>query len=255
MAAEAGYDGAEVMVTTDRRTQDAGTLNELSRRHGLPIPVLHGPFLLLTRTVFGTDLRQKVRRSVDLAKAIGSDTVVTHAPYRWERAYTRWLTDEVHRIEQDHGIRVTVENMFPVVVGRRALSFHGGGEPEDLTDFPYITLDTSHAGVTRRDLVGIYRGVREQVIHIHASNNAGNGRDSHALLGEGVLPVTAFLEELGASGFDQPVTLEVNFRHLRGDRKRLVETMRAEVELARECLARGRQSVHAPDSLNPSTQP
>jgi sugar phosphate isomerase/epimerase len=237
--AEAGFDGAEVMVTTDRRTQDAATLTALSRRHGMPLPVIHGPFLLLTRTVFGTDLRAKVARTLALAEGIGATTVVTHAPYRWETEYIRWLPAEVSRVRAERGITVTVENMYPVRVRSLELGLHAGLDLEELRRFGHLTLDTSHLAVAGLDLLPSYQAVADQVAHVHASNNAGTGRDTHAPLNDGVLPVCELLEELTASGYAGDVTLELNLRSLHEDRRRLVEVLRENVELARSHLAQG----------------
>jgi sugar phosphate isomerase/epimerase len=247
--ADAGFDGAEAMVTTDRRTQDPAALMSLSRRHGVPLPVLHGPFLLLTRTVFGTDPRGKMARSVDLAEAIGARTVVTHAPYRWEVDYTRRLPDEIARIQAEREITVAVENMYPVrmraLMPNLEFSVHEGLDLAELRRFGPITLDTSHLAVAGLDLLESYRQVARHVAHVHASNNAGIGRDSHAPLDTGVLPVCEFLEELGASAYRGDVTLELNLRSLFDDRKRLVAVLRENVELARAHLAAGARRTGA----------
>jgi sugar phosphate isomerase/epimerase len=237
--AEAGFDGAEIMVTTDRRTQDPATLSALSRRHGVPLPVVHGPFLLLTRTVFGTDMRAKVARTVALAEELGATTVVTHAPYRWEIDYTRWLPGEVARVLAERGITITVENMYPVRVRSLELGLHAGLDLDELRRFGPLTLDTSHLAVAGLDLLPSYRAVADQVAHVHASNNAGLGKDTHAPLTSGVLPVCELLEELSAGGYRGDVTLELNLRSLHEDRRRLVEVLRENVELARSHLAHG----------------
>jgi sugar phosphate isomerase/epimerase len=244
-AAEAGYDGVELMVTTDRATQDPVEVNRLAARWGQPVRALHGPFLLLTRRVFGTDLRAKVRRSVDLAEAVGAPVVITHAPFRWEVPYMDWLPSEILRVREERGITVTVENMFPVQLRGLRVSFYAGTELEGMRQFHFLTLDTSHAAVAGVDPLQAWDLVGDQTVHIHAANNAGNGRDSHAPLEVGVVPVTRFLETLGANGFMGAVTLEINFRPLLGDRIQLVAAMRHELELARECLARGRRRAGA----------
>jgi sugar phosphate isomerase/epimerase len=231
------------MVTTDRRTQDPATLLALSRRFGVGLPVLHGPFLLLTRTVFSTDLRVKVARSVELAGKLGARTVVTHAPYRWETDYTAWLPGEIARIQAEREITVTVENMYPVRMRNFMRNFefgvHEGLDLADLKRFGPVTLDTSHLGVAGLDLLASYRELAPHVAHVHAANNAGLGRDNHAPLADGVLPVCEFLEELAAGAYHGDVTLELNLRSLFEDRKRLVAVLRENVELARAHLAAG----------------
>jgi sugar phosphate isomerase/epimerase len=239
MFAVSGFDGVEIMVTTERETQDATALLALTRRHGLSIPVIHGPFLLLTKGVFGTDPREKIARSVDLAVQVGARVVVIHAPYRWEVGYADWLPAEIARIHAERGVMVTVENMFPVQVGNLRVAFHSGTELDVMRRFHFITLDTSHAAVAGQDLLRAYRSVADKVVHVHASNNAGAGRDTHAPLEEGILPVGEFLEELIMRGYTGAVTLELNLRGLLEDRERLVEALRHNATLARIYMERG----------------
>lgn len=230
----------------DRETQDPVTLNRLAARHGLEIRAVHGPFLLLTRHVFGTDPRGKVARSVELAEAVGAPLVVTHAPWRWAVSYQDWLVEEVARVRAERGVTVTVENMFPVIVRGWRVAFHAGVELSALRRFPALTLDTSHLAVGGQDPCEAYRALGDRVVHVHAANNAGNGRDTHAGLEDGVAPVTRFLEQLGVTGYRGDVTLEVNFRPLLDEPERLLAAMRAELATARRSLALGRRRSARP---------
>lgn len=247
--ARSGFDGVEVMVTTERETQDPDALRALSERHGLDIPVIHGPFLLLTKGVFGTDPREKIARSVDLAAAVGARVVVIHAPYRWEVGYAEWLPDEIARIHAERGIMVTVENMFPIQLRGLRVSFFAGTELAAMRQFHFLTLDTSHAAVAGLDLLPAYRSAVDEVVHVHASNNAGSGRDTHAPLDDGVLPVGELLEELTIRGYTGAVTLELNLRSQMEDPERLAGTLRHNATLARIYMERGlRRSTVTPAS-------
>jgi sugar phosphate isomerase/epimerase len=237
--AEAGFE------TTDRATQRSDRLARLAAAHGLPVRALHGPFLVLTKRVFGLDPRSKVTRSVALAEALGAPLVVTHAPYRWQLGYGDWLAAEIDRVRTERGVTVTVENMFPVLVGQRRLGFHTGMDLAELRRFHHLTLDTSHLAAAGQDLLGAWRAIGDLVSHVHASDNAGLGRDSHLPLGQGAVPAAGFLEELAAGGYSGDVTLEVNFRPLLGDRRKLVSAMRQQAELARHHLSMGLRRAQA----------
>jgi sugar phosphate isomerase/epimerase len=50
--------------------------------------------------------------------------------------------------------------------------------------------------VSEEDIVNAYRRLSDRVVHIHLSDNRGKGRDSHAPLGKGVLPVEDFVRAL-----------------------------------------------------------
>jgi sugar phosphate isomerase/epimerase len=245
-AKDAGFDGVEVMVTTDRLTQDPDELNRLQARYELPILALHGPFLLLTKRVFGTDPRGKVAKSVELAAAVGAPVVITHAPFRWEVPYIDWLPGEIHRIRAERGITVTVENMFPIIVRGMKVGFHAGLELQRLRRFEFITLDTSHLAVAADfSLAEAWEQVGDQTVHLHVANNAGLGRDTHSPIEQGVLPVTRFLEDIGAQGWNGGVCLEINFRSLLDDPIMLVAAMRHELELTKRHLALGRERAEA----------
>ena len=113
LAQRLGYDGVEVMVWNDPVSQEAGALKSLSDLHGQPIVSVHAPTLLLTQRVWGPDAWSKVDRSIELACAVGADTVVLHPPFRWQKEYARSFAEGVALREDDSGITLAVENMFP----------------------------------------------------------------------------------------------------------------------------------------------
>ena len=51
-----------------------------------------------------------------------------------------------------------------------------------------------------------------RIRHVHLSDNAGKGWDSHLPPGEGVLPLGAFLDDLSSSDYAGAITLEVDLR-------------------------------------------
>jgi sugar phosphate isomerase/epimerase len=109
---------------------------------------------------------------------------------------------------------VAVENMFPIRLrAERGVRFHATQGFEDLERFPYLVLDTSHAAVAGLDIRDVYRRYREQIRHIHLSNNAGKGWDSHLpVFEEGVLPLSEFMDDLVNDGFAGNVSLELDLR-------------------------------------------
>lgn len=234
--AKAGFGSLEVMITGDKRTQDGATLRAVAEDRGLTIGSIHAPFLLLTRGVFTTDPVEKIKRSVQVAHDAGASTVVVHPPYRWQSAYTTWLDAELDRFIEASGITVSMENMFPVWMRGRGLRFHRIIEPADLARFPDVTLDTSHLAVSGVDILDAYRAVRERIAHIHLSNNLGNGRDSHAPLTTGVLPIVAFLRTLRDTGYEGSIALEMDIREQASKPANLVSLLEQQVELMREHL-------------------
>ena len=242
---EAGFDGAELMIMQDKLSQDPHRLGALAARYSVPVPAVHGPFLVATWLVFGTDPKGKLERCVRFAEAAKVSTVVIHPPYRWQTQYADWLDEAIPRIREETGVTVAVENMFAVNVNGRSLRFFSGTTPSELGRWPYLVLDTSHLAVAGGDLLAAWDELADRVVHLHVSNNDGRGRDTHGLLERGVLPVPEFLQEVGAAGFAGAVTLELDVRTWADDRPALLEVLRENLEIARTQLAKGATRAHA----------
>jgi len=222
LLAETGFRGVEVMVTKDPDTQDPERLRDLAEDHGLPIAAIHAPFLLISRRVWGLDPVGKIDRAIELAEQVGAPLVVIHPPYRWQSAYRGWIQDGLLALAERTDVAVAVENMFPVRVrGRKVGAFHAVRTLEDLEGFEHVVLDTSHAAVAGLDLLAALEALRGRLRHVHLSDNAGKGWDSHLPLTEGVLPLDRFLDALGAAGFAGTITLEIDLRRLAGDPERI----------------------------------
>jgi sugar phosphate isomerase/epimerase len=236
---EAGFDGAELMIMQDKVSQDPLRLGALAARYGVPVPAVHGPFLVATWLVFGTDPKGKLERCVRYAETAKVSTVVIHPPYRWQVQYADWLDEAIPRIREETGVTIAVENMFAINVNGRSLRFFSGTTPSELGRWPYLVLDTSHLAVAGGDLLAAWDELADRVVHLHVSNNDGRGRDTHGLLDRGVLPIGDFLQEVGASGFGGAVTLELDVRTWADDRPALLEVLRENLKIARTQLARG----------------
>ena len=232
--ADAGFDGAELMVTQDPMTQHAPTVSAAVDAVGLPIDVVHGPFLLVTRRVFTSNLIEKARRSLDLAAQVGADLMIVHPPFQWQASFHRWLLDEGDEEAASLGTAVGVENLYPVGVLGRPVPFHRYIEAEDLAPFRNTVLDTSHFGVSEVDIRHAWTVLQHNAAHLHVSDYRGQGRDSHAPLGFGMLPLAGFLGDVAASGFTGAITLELDCRRYLDDRAALVGYLNHERE---KCLA------------------
>ena len=241
VVAEAGYDGVELMITQDPQTQDSDQVADVLRREGTAAPVVHGPFLLLTRRVLGTDLVAKARRSLQIAGDVGAHTMIVHPPFRWQRQFHRWLLDEAEAEASDLGTRIGVENLYPVQVRGRPMRFHRYTEPAHLDPFPHVVLDTSHFAVAEVDINAAWDRLQDQTVHLHVSDNRGQGRDSHAPLGHGMLPLGSFLHRVGEQHRrgelqETSITLELDCRRYLDDRAALVGYLRQELAKCRDLL-------------------
>lgn len=240
LAAESGFEGVEVMVTKDLDSQDPARIRSLAAETGVTVGALHAPCLLLTRKIWGTDPIAKTRRSVEVAADAGIPVVVVHPPYRWQQPFRRWLLRDVPDLEARTGVAVAVENMFPVRVGRRSLVLHADHALEELEGLGHVVLDTSHAAVGGHDLVDVRHRFGDRLRHVHLSDNAGRGWDSHLPPGDGVLDLDGFLADLARSGYESAVSLEVDLRPALGDAVRLAGRMIAMRERTEDALRAAR---------------
>jgi sugar phosphate isomerase/epimerase len=241
--ADAGFEAVEVMVTQDPHTQEPHLLADLAREFGLSVEAIHAPFLLVTRRVWGSDPTGKIYRAVHLAEEVGAGLVVIHPPYRWQVRFKRWVESDLAGFSARTGVTVAVENMFPIRLrAERGLRFHASQELDDLERFPFLVLDTSHAAVASLDVRDFYRQYRDQIQHVHLSNNAGKGWDSHLpVYQEGVVPVAEFLDDLVDDGFAGNISLELDLRPWMADDGALREVILRNREFCEARLAPARR--------------
>ncbi len=232
MAAEAGFEGVEVMVNKRLETQDAGVLGRLSEKHGIAVRCVHAPFLLWNRSVWG-NYHGKIVRSLEMARALGAETVVVHLPYYWHLAYAWWLKNEINHFTRGGGAVLSVENSILLNLGNRInLSYFN--DLESLARFDNITFDTSHFAISRVDILEAWSRLRERVSHVHLSDNRGHGFDDHALPEQGELPLGAFLAAMRRDGYGGLISLELNPRALESNKpERVVPHLRESLEFCR----------------------
>lgn len=249
---DAGFRSAEIMVTRDPATQDPHLLSGLADAHGISIPAIHAPLLLMARTVWGTDPVVKIYRSIELAEAVGAPLVVVHPPFRWQGGYRRWLDEQMPGLADRTGVRVAVENMFPVKIrGRKVATPHSIRTIDALEDFPDVVLDTSHAAVSGLDLMEAFERLRDRLAHVHLSNNAGRGWDSHLPVDRGVIDLRPFLEALAADGFDGTVSLELDLRPYVSDPARLREVLASNLSFCQGRLSGSDWGASPSENLAP----
>ena len=209
--AEAGFEEIEVMVTRDPKTHDATIPLRLAEERGLRIASIHGPFLVITKSVWGLDPLEKIRRGVEMCLAVGATTFIVHPPYLWERDYARWVIKESEAYSADNGVIVAVETMYPKWVAGRQLRAHRWLDPRELVEAaPHVVIDTSHLTVARKDILASLKILAPKLEHVHLSNNAGDGRDGHLELERGILPLDRLLGELYRIGFTKAISLELS---------------------------------------------
>ena len=237
LLAEAGFKQIELMVTRDRSTQEPELPLRLARERNLEIESIHAPFLVITKTVWGADPIGKIKRGLEMCKALGCTSMVVHPPYLWEREYATWIQKESEDFMAENGVKVAVETMYPRWVAGRQLRAYRWLDPAALlAACPCVAMDTSHVTVARQDILAAYATLRPALHHIHLSDNAGDGRDGHLELEQGILPIDRFLEELRRSEYSGAVSLELSSRRYVEDRRGLVAMLKRNREYVEQRL-------------------
>jgi sugar phosphate isomerase/epimerase len=203
---EAGYDGAEIMMDERWDTHQDEYLGDLIERHGVPILALHPP---LRRGAWGLGPEEALVRVARLASRMEVPVVVSHPPppgrplERWKAGPLREAREQDVVVAVENMPRSRAEGLFRI---RRKSCYL----PEHLSEVGEVTLDTSHAGASKVDLLRAHSVLADQLRHVHLSDsNLELGRDDHRLPGKGRLPLKPFLAALGASGYTGAVSLEL----------------------------------------------
>ncbi len=234
-AAEAGYDGVEIMMDERWDTHQRTYLEYLQEEYGVPILALHPP---LRRGAWNLSPEATLIRCARLARSMGIPVVVAHPPPPG-RPLERWSAGPL-REAREQGVAVAVENM-PRGEPRRIFSvgrYRSCYLPEHLVGLGDVTLDTSHVGASKIDLMRAHSTLACQLRHVHLSDSDLTGGDQHRLPSKGRLPLRPFLSALASSDYSGAVSLELKPWPLGApDPGTILERMRGALEFTRTALA------------------
>ena len=228
LAAEAGFDGVEVLIDHRWDSRQPAYLDRLRREYGLRIVALHSPFAFDVPG-WPHDQLGRLESTVALARELGVPVVVTHLPYRicglighWYAPRPRrvllpvfWIRREpyyyflrdglLEQLEAESGVVIAVENE----PRRRAMgikvALHWFSDLDDLLRFAHLALDTAHLGMEGQDLIAAYERLKGRVVHVHLANCDDGSRLSPP---DGELPLAEFLSHLAADGFNGAISIE-----------------------------------------------
>ncbi len=253
LAAEAGYDGIEILVDDRWDTRQPAYLRRLSADYGLPIAAVHSPFVVEVPD-WPADQLGRLQCTVALAHEVGASTVVTHLPFRlyviaghWHayhprrfllpvpiprrEPYYHFLRNGLAELEAETGITIAIENMPSKQFLGLRLSGYWFNSPADLECFPHLTLDTTHLGTWGLDPLAVYERLRRRVVHVHLSNYDGK---EHRLPPDGHLPLAELLRRLARDSYQGVVTVESEPDALdAGDEAKCLAALRRALEFCR----------------------
>jgi sugar phosphate isomerase/epimerase len=233
LAKEAGFDGIEVMCDSRWSTRDPDYLKALANRFNIPVMVLHAPMLHLSRHLPGwnvpTTLFDTMRCTVDLAKAVGAQSIVVHLPMKvgllkiqtptrnmmlpWFRnrdgqTFAGFIENDLETYQSQTDVQICVENL-PLVqwLGRKINAARWNTVDEWSQIAPCLTMDTTHWATHGIQPMDAYRAANSRIRHIHLSNYDGR---EHRLPHKGDLDLGALLRQVTADGYDGTVCAELH---------------------------------------------
>lgn len=210
LARDLGYDGVEVMVLSDPKSREAAELQDLVDAYQMPIGSIHAPTLLFTQRVWG-GAWDKIDNSIELALAVGASVVVLHPPFLWQRPYTRAFVEGVLQREEETGVVLAVENMYPWRVAKDLAIYRPHWDPIDMP-YPSNTLDLSHAATSRQDGLAMAVELGPRLKHVHLCDGRNNFKDEHLVPGTGTQQPERVLQYLVATDYAGQVCVEVATR-------------------------------------------
>ncbi len=245
-AARLGYDGVEVMVSTDLISQDVDVLRRLADYHHVPILAVHAPCLLITQRVWGREPWGKLNRAREAAEKLGARVVVLHPPFRWQREYARDFEAGLARMSEETDVVFAVENLYPLRArGAEVAAYAPHWNPVEL-DCRHVTLDLSHTAVSGSDALQMAAELGPRLAHVHMADGDRPGLpDDHLVPGRGGQPCAKLLQRLRSDGYAGVVVLEVNTRRAMASEER-------QADLA-EALAFTRHHLGQYGALAPAT--
>jgi len=255
LAAEAGFDGIEVMCDERYSTRDPVYLQKFSQHYNLPVLVCHTPF---SPRVPGwgrqADQVGRIYRTLDLAATLNAETIVVHVPRKlgwltvgvnggslrlpWRSPFAAvkdWIEHELPRAQPATAVKIALENMPAVSLLGRPFDPTWWNEVESWGRLhTWLTLDTTHWATKHIDPLYAYRAAGGRVCHVHLSNFDGR---EHRLPHQGILNLGAFLRALAADSFAGTISLEVHPEPLGfADADTLRSNLQASLDFCREHL-------------------
>ena len=226
-AAQASFDGIELMVDHRWDTRQAAYLQSLIDRYEQPILAVHSPFIGRIPG-WPRDEVARIKESVKLAEAVRAKVVVHHLPFRmgwfWlqagstrlplphpfdkrHQAYQQWLEGDYVAFQASTDVKVCIENMPARQRLGRRWSGYRWNSPSEIIQFPAITLDTTHLGTWGIEPSAVYDQFQGRVQHVHLSNFDGR---EHRLPEYGHLQLDQLLTTLATTDYAGLITLELH---------------------------------------------
>lgn len=229
LAAEAGFDGVEIMCDERFSTRDPDYLRSLSQQFDLPILVVHTPFSEKLPGWNGANKKQveRITCTLQLAEQLGAESMVVHVPRKigWGKvtlggkqmtfpwitpfmAVKGWIEFDLPVVQQKTAVKIALENLPVKCVWGHEIDPTWWNDVESWSQVhQWLTLDTTHWATKCISPLTAYQAAKGRVCHIHLSNYDGR---EHRLPHRGHLDLANFLRILARDGFTGTVCNELS---------------------------------------------
>ena len=229
LAADAGYDGMEVMCDDRWSTRDPRYLRDLATQHHLPVRVLHTPFSpKIPGWGYAGDEINRIERTLDLAEELEAESIVVHLPAKlgWKMLHVggmeirlpmlsgqskvkTWIEQKLPDVQRKSPVKIALENMpLTSIAGFNGDPIWWNDIPEWSQIHPHLTMDTTHWGTKGVDPVEAYQAAAGRVAHVHLSNYYQG--EEHHLPHKGDLKLGKLLQIMAADDYSGTISLEVH---------------------------------------------
>ncbi len=249
VARESGFEGVEWVYNSFTPVERAKRVSS-----SMPILSVHAPFI---KSRMIKNLPSGLSMAVEFAKGVGAKVVVVHPPclvdpqirYLLFFLFTR---DFSRKFGKDP--KISLENMpywgkrgkkFPAYLGGTIGGLYKLCKKKRL----FITFDVCHLGTKYPDKIVeafniLYKTGR--IVNIHFSDYREGCE--HLIPGSGMLPLEDFLVNLGRSGYDGLLTLELRPQVLPKEKEEVVSVLRKVRNWVLKKIEAGRLHSKGPES-------
>lgn len=228
LAANAGFDGIELMCDHRYSTRDPHYIRQLMARYDQPVRVVHTPFSDHLPGWQARDQVQVIERTLALAEELGAHAIVVHVPIAvpvrrvrvaGQSVYLpalpnefdvvkRWIIHDLPRVQAGTPVKIAIENLpHKKLYGWRINPAHWNTVAEWSQVHDWLTLDTTHWAVNGTDALDAYRAANGRVCNVHLSNFDGR---EHRLPHRGDVDLGRFLRALAHDGYSGTISLELH---------------------------------------------
>lgn len=214
---ELGLDGFELLLPQYSLPTDTDILEvkELTRKYKFPVLSVHQSLRFFTPTKI-----KEITRLFEIAHMLNAKVVVLHMNSARKQIFDEAYVSSLHELEKKYKIKATFENMEKHIgsyIYRHRWHDSKFSEIVKKTNF-HITFDIVHLAHSGGDILRFFENNKERIMNVHLSDYRRHPFNSslrpmrykHMPLGEGELPIEAFISLLKEEEYPGLLTLELH---------------------------------------------